>query len=196
MQNTLHQNDFQYVLGSASPRRFELLNDILPNLSQQPIHAEESFPKNLEAVEVAQYLAEKKADQFPWTSTNQVLITADTTVILEDAILNKPETEEEAFDMLHSLSNREHTVCSAYCLEHKGKRIAQSDFTRVLFNPLSSEEIMHYIHTYKPFDKAGSYGIQEWIGRIGIREIQGSYYTVMGLPTDKLYNDLKKIKWI
>ena len=196
MRNILHQSNFQYVLGSASPRRFELLKDILPNLVQKPIDVDESFPSDMNVRHVAEYLAQKKADGFKWESEGQVLITADTTVLLEGEILNKPQSEEEACHMLNRLSDKVHTVCSAYCIENRGERKIQSDYTKVGFNRLTEKEIEHYVRTYKPFDKAGSYGIQEWIGRIGIREIKGSYYTVMGIPTDKLYNDLKTLKWI
>lgn len=183
-----------YILGSASPRRRELLATILPSFDVKPIDADESYDALIPILDVAEYLAVKKSHAFPSTlSSADILITADTIVAVDKHVLNKPSNKREAADMLRQLSGRKHQVVSGVCIRTSQKAISFSQITDVWFSALSSQEIDHYITTYKPFDKAGGYGIQEWIGYIGIEKLEGDYYSVMGLPVNKLYHQLKSL---
>ncbi len=156
------------------------------------MHTDESFPADMEATRVAAYLAEKKANTFlPHLKDQQVLITADTIVIANQTILNKPQNEEEAIKMLHSINGKSHMVVTGVCIVDTNKKTTFSDLTEVTFSKLSEEEISFYVRTFKPYDKAGAYGIQEWIGMVGIDSINGSYYNVMGLPVNLVYKSLK-----
>lgn len=154
------------------------------------VDIEENYPESLHPMDVAQYLAEKKAKQFPFLKDNEVLITADTTVIIGNTILGKPFDKDEAYQMLTSLSGKMHYVITGVCLKSKHRVIAFDDKTEVYFRTLSSNEIEYYIENFDPFDKAGGYGIQDWIGMIGITKIDGSYFNVMGLPIHKLYAEI------
>lgn len=154
---------------------------------------DESFPSDLIPVEAVQYIAKKKTEAFMNLSADQVVLTADTIVVLDGQILGKPAHEAEAFQMLESLSGRWHEVMTACCLLHQGKCSTILEITRVCFRELAREEIEHYVKQYKPYDKAGSYGIQEWIGTVAISQIQGSYHNVVGLPTAKVYEALKEL---
>lgn len=153
---------------------------------------DETFPTELPPSEAVQYIAKKKAEAFMDHSQEDYILTADTIVVLDDQILGKPANENEAIRMLESLSGRWHEVLTACCLLHQGKTSTILEITRVRFRELSRKEIEHYIQVYRPYDKAGAYGIQEWIGTVGITEIQGSYHNVVGLPTVKLYEVLKE----
>lgn len=153
---------------------------------------DESFPESLDKNKVATYLAEKKAEAFlPYLYDEEVLITADTVVVSGDRLLNKPATEKEAREMLQVLQGKSHQVITGVCIRDLQHNILISDSTEVTFSALDDQEINHYIKTFQPFDKAGAYGIQEWIGLIGITAIQGSYYTVMGLPVHRVYQVIK-----
>lgn len=151
---------------------------------------DESYPDSLRGAEVAEYIAQSKVRSFVFQSENDWVITADTIVSLDEKILEKPKNESQAKEMLTSLSGRAHKVVSAFTMASQTKQITQSDETKVQMKTFSEAEIDHYIKNYQPFDKAGSYGIQEWIGVIGVEKIEGSYYTVMGLPIHKLYQAL------
>lgn len=188
MLNNLEQ--YQIVLASNSPRRKELLGSLGIEFTTQASQGEETYPNDLEAEKVAEFLAIQKADWFNDFYQNQLYITSDTVVILKNEVLGKPADREEAKRMLASLSGNTHEVITAFCLKSKSKTISKSVSTRVHFAKLSPEEINFYIDTYKPYDKAGSYGIQEWIGMMGIEKIEGSYFNVMGLPTHQIYQEL------
>lgn len=189
MLNNLGKYDV--VLGSNSPRRRELLNDMGVNFRVEAIKGiDESYPANLPVEEIPVYLARIKAQGHP-LQENELLITADTIVVLDDAVLGKPAGEADAHRMLRALSGRDHRVISGVCVTTRDRTEAFSDTSIVRFAVLTDEEIDYYIEHYRPLDKAGAYGIQEWIGNIGISGISGDFYNVMGLPTRKLYQVLK-----
>ena len=181
------------ILASNSPRRKELLSGlgipfevkVLPDIS-------ESYPADLPVAEIAQYIAcEKAAAYQQLMAPDDLVITADTVVICDHEVLGKPVDADDASRMLHLLSGRTHQVITGVCLMTRTLQRAFSVKTDVTFKTLSDEEIHYYIDTYQPFDKAGAYGIQEWIGYVGISGLEGSFYNVMGLPTRKLYQCLK-----
>ena len=182
------------LLASASPRRSQLLKDAgfdFTVIGGKDI--DESIPENLTGKDAAIYLANLKADAYSGEITAEtILITADTIVCLNDTILGKPKNEKEAFEILQSLSGKEHKVITGVAVRSSDKQISFSAETCVQFKHLNADEINYYIKHYKPFDKAGAYGIQEWIGYIGISEIKGSYYNVMGLPVQAVYEALKE----
>ncbi|MGZ3863046.1 MAG: Maf family nucleotide pyrophosphatase [Bacteroidia bacterium] len=182
------------ILGSSSPRRQQLLKDAGFDISIRPINADESFPGNLKAEQIALYLCEKKASAFPDKLNNgEVLITADTIVWIDDIVLNKPGSEFEAKQMLQLLSGKMHRVYTGVCLTTNNNKISFTDETKVFFRNLTEAEILFYIENYKPFDKAGSYGAQDWLGLVGVDKIEGSYFNVMGLPVHKVYEALTRI---
>lgn len=181
---------YKLILGSQSPRRQELLKLLDVPFTSLSLNADESYPQYLQAEEIAEYLAEKKS-QFYTLKEDELLITADTIVWINNQILNKPQTLDEAKKMLHMLSNSTHSVFTGVCMRTKKHQIVFSDETKVYVKSLSEEEINYYVHTYKPLDKAGSYGVQEWIGAIAIFKIEGSYFNVMGLPVHLIYQHLK-----
>ncbi|RIJ41648.1 Maf family nucleotide pyrophosphatase [Pontibacter oryzae] len=181
------------LLASNSPRRKELLSGLglTYELLLKEVH--EDFPEHLKREQVAEYLASHKADAYKEDVTNEALITADTIVCLGDRVMNKPATYEEAREMLKALSGQTHEVITGVCILTKEKKTVFHDSTKVYFKPLSDAEIHHYITHYKPYDKAGAYGIQEWIGMVGIDHIEGSYFNVVGLPVQKLYQKLVEL---
>ncbi|MBC8267076.1 MAG: septum formation protein Maf [Flavobacteriales bacterium] len=179
------------ILGSASPRRKELLKSLGVDFKIRVAKAEERFPKNLQKEKISEFLALQKAKELLLElKENEILITADTIVIKDEKILNKPKDESEAFEMLSFLSDDVHEVITSVCLLNTHKKEVFSSSTKVFFKNLSNTEINFYIENYKPFDKAGAYGIQEWIGQIGIEKIDGSYSNVVGLPIAKLYQKI------
>lgn len=180
------------ILGSNSPRRQELLHGLELDFEVRVHPIEEDIPTGLPAQYAAAYLSKLKADSFLDLQENELLITADTVVIDGDKVLGKPIDDEEAFEMLKRLSGATHKVITAVTLKDLKNSITLEDEAKVTFRHLDDEEIRHYLKYYKPFDKAGSYGIQEWIGFVGVSSIQGSYYTVMGLPLHLVYQQLKK----
>lgn len=186
-------NNFQLILASQSPRRKELLSNLGYNFSQRIKKVEESYPNNLKPEEVAEYLSKKKSEAYESDlAENEIVITADTVVILNKSILGKAKNKAEATKMLKQLSGKKHHVVSGVCLLKKGTRKAFSVTTTVYMKELSSEEIEYYVDNFQPFDKAGAYGIQEWIGYIGVEKIEGSFYNVMGLPLRELYTALNE----
>jgi septum formation protein len=180
----------KFILGSASPRRKSLLNSILAEFTTQVLATEEFVDSNIPVSEVAAYLAQLKSDAFVNLRDDEIVITADTTVVINEQILNKPKDSTEAKAMLGMLSGTCHEVITGVCVRSVTKQNIFSEVTKVEFKALSTAEINHYVDEYKPFDKAGAYGIQEWIGMIGITSITGDYYNVMGLPIQKLYQVL------
>jgi len=183
----------EIILASKSPRRQELLKlmDIPFRIVLKEV--DESYPENLKPEEIAVYIAEKKARAFDETIGDEVVLTADTIVCIDNLILGKPETPEHAVEMLQLLSGRMHRVITGVCLLYKHQYHSFYDVSEVYFGKLSDEEIRSYVTEYHPMDKAGSYGIQERIGLIGIKRINGSYTNVVGLPTEKLYRELQKL---
>jgi len=181
------------ILASKSPRRQELLRlmDIEFRIVLKDV--DESYPDNLTPEEIAVYIAEKKAKAFDETITDEIVLTADTIVCIDDLILGKPENAAHAIEMLQMLSGRMHHVITGVCLLYNHQYHSFYDVSEVYFSKLADEEITGYVNKYQPFDKAGSYGIQERIGLIGIERINGSYTNVVGLPTEKLYRELMKI---
>ncbi len=184
---------YQLILGSNSPRRQELLKSLGFTFAIKPINADESFSDKLKAEEIPLYLAEKKANAYPEAlKENEVLITSDTIVWCEGKVLNKPTDFNEGKEMLTSLSGKMHEVFTAVCLKSANKQSLFFDVSKVYFKKLMVEEIEYYLHNFNPYDKAGGYGVQDWIGYIGIEKIEGSFYNVMGLPVKKLYEELIK----
>ena len=183
---------YNIILGSASPRRKELLSDLGLTFSILTTNKEETFSRLLKQEEIAEFLAKQKSEFLSENlQQNDLLITADTIVSFKNELLNKPKNKEEAFRTLNKLSENTHKVITGVCLKSKNKEIVFSVTTLVTFNPLSEEEIHHYINKYNPYDKAGAYGIQDWIGKVGVNNINGSYTNIVGLPISQLYQHLK-----
>ena len=181
-------------LASKSPRRQELLRNIIEDFKIVTKDVEEEYPKDLKANEIALYLAKLKANSYLKESKeNELYITADTIVVYNNKVLGKPIDPKDAFRMLKELSGNTHTVYTGVSLLLNGEINSFLDSTEVSFYNLSDEEITFYINHYKPMDKAGSYGIQEWMGYVGIRKIKGDFFNVMGLPLHKLYREIEKI---
>lgn len=187
-------NDYKLILASNSPRRKELLSGLDVEYDTRVISdVDETFPETIPLEEVAVYLAEKKASAYiSELKHKELLITADTVVLIDNIILGKPANEEESAKMLRALSDRTHKVITGVSLTSSEKQVSFSDISLVTFGNLIDEEVDYYVSKYKPFDKAGAYGIQEWIGYIAVEKIKGSYYNVMGLPVFKLFKELKK----
>lgn len=179
------------ILASSSPRRQYLMREAGFSFTVENPETDESFPAELPVTQVARYLAAKKAESFRIKIHDEVVLTADTVVLLDDKILNKPKSRTEAVEMLHQLSGRTHLVMTGVCILSAEKEVSFDDTTEVTFGQLTSDEIHYYVDTFKPFDKAGSYGAQDFIGMIGIEKIKGSYFNVMGLPIHKVYQVLK-----
>lgn len=186
--------DYKIILASNSPRRKELLSGldldydivVLPDI-------DESYPQDIKKEEIALYIAEKKAKAYRSLLTgNSLVITADTVVILGEKILGKPIDESEAKEMLRQLSGKTHQVITGVCMMTHQKQRSFSVSSDVRFSHLDDAEIEYYVSKYKPLDKAGAYGIQEWIGYVGVEYIGGSYFNIMGLPVQRLYQELKK----
>jgi septum formation protein len=191
LQQVLQHYPYKIILGSASPRRQELLKSLGFDFVCKPINADETCPPELVAQEIPIYLAEMKSQAFPEIlKDDELLLTADTIVWCNGKVYNKPFDFEEGKKMLSSLSGRMHEVFTAVCLRSNAKTVTFFDACRVYFKELSNEEIEYYLQNYKPYDKAGGYGVQEWIGYIAIEKIEGSFYNVMGLPVKKLYEEL------
>lgn len=186
--------DKRLLLASGSPRRRELLSGLGLEFTVPATYGvEETYPDDLPFDEVAEYLAIKKSEAFPEKlNTNDILITADTVVLCESSILGKPASRDDAVKMLSLLSGRRHTVVTGVALRSEEKARSFSVMSDVWFRELTQEEIEFYVDSCKPYDKAGGYGIQEWIGYAAIRKIEGSFYNVMGLPVQMLYTELDK----
>jgi len=184
-------NSIELVLGSASPRRSALLTDMGLSFTQRVSRVEEQYPSTLNGGEIALFLARLKADALRSALTpNELLITSDTVVWCANRSLEKPSTRAEAASMLEQLSGCTHTVYTSLCLTSTARQEVRLAETQVTFKTLSAQEIDYYLNSEAVYDKAGAYGIQDWIGLVGISEIKGSYFTVMGLPTHLLYQAL------
>ncbi len=190
----LQLDPYNVILASNSPRRKELLSGLgiqyivhtLPNI-------DESYPEDLSGADIPKYIAEQKASAYSeHMAEDDLIITADTVVILGDKVLGKPKDANDAYRMLRALSGQIHQVITGVCITTKKKKVTFSAQTDVTFVELTDDEITWYVDTYKPMDKAGSYGVQEWVGYIAVSRMNGSFYNVMGLPVQLLYHELKK----
>ena len=192
LKNILQQRHI--ILASGSPRRAAILQDLDIDFEIRLKEVDESYPKELKGKNISEYLAKLKASPFiDELKKNEILITADTIVWLDGQALGKPTDATQAKEMLRSISGKTHEVISSVALTTTDKQTIISDITKVIFKELSDKEIDYYIEKYKPFDKAGAYGIQEWLGFIGIERIEGSYLNVVGFPVQKFYEALHQI---
>jgi len=193
MDHLTNLNGFKIILASQSQRRQHLLKELGLDFTIENKEIEEVYPPNLVREEIPLYLAKLKADAFQNSlNPNQLLITADTIVWVNNGVLGKPADFNDAFAMLKTLSGNMHVVYTGVYLKTLQKEKGFWSGTEVFFRNLTDNEIQYYLEKYKPYDKAGAYGIQEWIGYVGIERINGSYFNVMGLPIQKLYDELKK----
>ncbi|MDO1451035.1 Maf family nucleotide pyrophosphatase [Rhodocytophaga aerolata] len=184
--------NYPLVLASSSPRRQQLLMGAGLVFSVKTKNVPEDFPEDMPVKDVPVYLAKRKAMSFAAELTDEIILAADTVVIINGRILNKPQNEQEAVEMLSLLSGKKHEVVTGVCLFSQTKTHTFSDLTEVYFRNLSAAEITFYVENYRPFDKAGAYGAQEWMGMIAIEKIIGSYFNVMGLPVHLVYEYLKQ----
>ena len=178
------------ILASGSPRRQELLKGLDIDFSIELKEVDEQYPDTLKAQEITEYLAELKSSAFKNIPENTLIITADTIVWQHEKAVMKPANRPEAIAMLTALSGTSHKVYTSVCIRSHDKKVVFSDCTKVYFEELSTEAISYYVDSYKPYDKAGAYGAQDWIGYVGIKRLEGSYFNVMGLPVHKLYKAL------
>ena len=185
--------DTNIILASQSPRRKELLAGLGLQFSTISLDIDETFDRNeFKKEQITEYLSAKKAKAYTDIQSNDLIITSDTTVWVDDESLEKASNRDEAYEMIRKLSGKTHSVYTSVTIRSVEKEVTFSDETQVTFADLTEEEIYFYIDNYKPFDKAGAYGVQEWIGYIGVDNMNGSYFNVMGLPTHKLYKELVK----
>ncbi len=189
----LDLTDKHIILASKSPRRQQLFKDLGVNFSIKIKEIDESFPSELRAEEITNYIAKKKAEAFDSElKNNEILVTSDTIVWHNGMALEKPKNRAHAIEMMQSYSNTSHDVITSVCLTSNKKSEVFHDVTEVHFKALTQEEIEYYVDNFNPYDKAGAYGIQEWIGFIGVTKIVGSYFNVMGFPIHKFYEELSK----
>ena len=184
--------DKKIILGSKSPRRIELLKLMGLNFKVRQLNIDETYPKSLSPIKTALFLSRKKANSYK-IDNHDILICADTIVYIKNLILEKPKNRNEAYKMLEKLSNKRHFVVTGVTIKTTKKEISFYERSLVFFKKILKKEIQFYIEHYNPLDKAGGYGIQDWIGLIGIKKIAGSFYNVMGLPTLKVYEELNKL---
>ena len=186
-------SSYHVILASKSPRRQQFFKDLGIDFTVQLKEVEEVYPKELKGTEITDFLADLKSQVFTNLSEKDLLITSDTIVWLENKALGKPKNTEDAFKMLRELSGKKHEVITSISIKNKNFQKIINDTTAVYFKELSDEEINYYIKNYNPFDKAGAYGIQEWIGYIAVDKMEGSYFNVAGLPVHKLYKELMNL---
>lgn len=186
---------YKVILASGSPRRRELMAGLGVNYEVRILpDVDESYPDTLQGEEIPLYIAKEKADAYiPMMQPDELIITADTIVWLEGKVLGKPRDREDALQMLRTMSGRTHKVFTGVCITTTDWQRSFTAQTEVRFATLSEDEIIYYVDNFKPMDKAGAYGVQEWIGFIGVENISGSYYNIMGLPVQKLYRELLKV---
>lgn len=186
---------YEVILASGSPRRRELMAGLGVNYEVRILpDVDESYPDTLQGEEIPLYIAKEKADAYiPMMQPDELIITADTIVWLDGKVLGKPRDREDALQMLRTMSGRTHEVFTGICITTTDWQRSFTAQTEVRFATLSEDEIIYYVDNFKPMDKAGAYGVQEWIGFIGVENISGSYYNIMGLPVQKLYRELLKV---
>lgn len=183
---------YNLILASGSPRRQQFLKDLKLDFTIDVREIEEVYPEELKGNEITDFLAELKASAFKSLNENDILITSDTIVWMENNAIGKPKDRNDAIKIFKKLSGKKHQVITSICIKTSNKTNIINDTTDVYFKVLSDEEIEFYIDNFHPYDKAGGYGIQDWIGYIGVEKIEGSYFNVMGLPVHKLYTELSK----
>lgn len=183
---------YNIILASGSPRRQQFLKDLNLDFTIQLKEVKEIYPPQLIGLEITDYLAELKSSAFTNLNKNDILITSDTIVWMNNKAIGKPKDKQEAFDIFKELSGQKHQVFTSICLKTTEEIRIINDTTDVYFKDLSDDEINYYLDNFQPYDKAGGYGIQDWIGLIGVEKIDGSYFNVMGLPVHKLYTELLK----
>lgn len=185
---------YKIILGSNSPRRRELLSGLGIHFEVKPMpDLDESYPDSLKGEEISIFIANKKAEAYlPSLQRDELLITADTIVCINNNVLGKPAGRDDAIRMLQTLSAKTHKVITGVCLTTQNKSVSFSVVSTVCFASIREEDIVYYVDTYRPYDKAGAYGIQEWIGYVAVEGIQGSFYNVMGLPIQRVYQELLK----
>lgn len=183
---------YSLILGSKSPRRKDLLAQLGIEFEIRSIEIDETIPKEVSPYNAPKFLAEKKADACKLSSGGELIITADTVVISNGKVLGKPQNKNEAIPMLSELSGNSHNVVTGVCIQNSNEKFVFSETTRVTFFDLTQKDIAYYVDQFRPFDKAGSYGIQEWIGLIGVEKIEGCFFNVIGLPVPRLYQLLKE----
>jgi septum formation protein len=187
--------NYKIILASGSPRRQQFFKDLDLDFEIRLKEVDEVYPDHLQGKEITDYLAKLKSEAFTDDmQPNEIIVTSDTIVWLENKALGKPKDKDEAVQMLQSMAGKTHEVITSVCFKLMDKTDILNTVTKVTFNPISSEEIKYYIEHYQPFDKAGAYGIQEWIGLMAIHKIEGSYTNVVGLPTDLVFNYLSNLK--
>lgn len=186
--------NYKIILASKSPRRQEFLKNLGLSHKIDSKEIDESYPCDLKAGEITDYISRKKAEAYGSLTSDTLLITSDTIVWDGETALGKPKNEEEALAILSSLSGKMHETISSVCITGKDFQKTETCVTKVWFKEFSEEELLYYVKTFKPFDKAGAYGIQEWIGMIGVEKMEGSFYNVMGLPTHLLYKLLVEVE--
>ena len=186
---------YKVILASGSPRRRELMAGLGVNYEVRILpDVDESYPDTLQGEEIPLYIAKEKADAYiPMMQPDELIITADTIVWLDGKVLGKPRDREDALQMLRTMSGRTHEVFTGVCITTTDWQRSFTAQTEVRFATLSEEEIAYYVDNFQPMDKAGAYGVQEWIGFIGVENISGSYYNIMGLPVQRIYNELKRL---
>lgn len=182
---------YQIILASQSPRRQQLLGEIIPDFRIEVRSVDEVYPDHLKNEKIAMYLSELKSNAFDNLKDDEMVITSDTIVCLGEEVLGKPIDRDHAIKMLRSMSGKMHTVYTGVTIKTKDKSTTFFDATNVTFYALTEEEIEHYVDNCKPMDKAGAYGIQEWMGYVGIKKMEGEFYNVMGLPLHRLYRELQ-----
>ncbi|MCK5815693.1 MAG: septum formation protein Maf [Flavobacteriaceae bacterium] len=187
-----HLKNYNIILASKSPRRQKFLADLGLDFTITTKEVEEVYPKNLQGSEITDYLAKLKSAPFKKLKNNDIVVTSDTIVWLDNKAIGKPKNREEAIKTLQKLSGKTHQVYTSVFIKSIEKEILFNDCTSVFFNELTLGEIIFYVEKFKPFDKAGGYGIQDWIGLIGIQKIEGSFYNVMGFPVYKFYREMTK----
>ena len=181
------------ILASKSPRRQELLKQLGVEFEIQVLNIDEAYPPEISPFDVPEYLARLKGDPYNGkVAKNTVVITSDTVVIYQNRILGKPNDKTDALSMIQELSGKEHYVVTGVCLQFYNRKISFSNSSKVTFDKITEDEARFYVNKFEPLDKAGAYGIQEWIGQAKIQKIDGCYYNIMGLPLNKLYNALSK----
>lgn len=192
LENIQH---YKIVLASNSPRRKELLSGLNLEYTVRVLpDIDESYPETLKGEEIPMYISREKAEAYRNSmAEDELIITADTVVCINEKVLGKPQTQEEAKEMLRELSGKTHRVITGVCLMTRGLQRTFSATTQVTFDVLTEDEIEFYVEKFRPLDKAGAYGVQEWIGFVGVSRLEGSYFNVMGLPVQRLYQELKKL---
>ena len=184
--------DYNLILASGSPRRQQFLRDLNLDFTIELKEIKEIYPQHLKGSEITDYLAKLKSSPFTNLKNNDILITSDTIVWMNDTAIGKPKNKEEAISIFKQLSGNKHQVITSICIKTSNQIKVFNDCTNVYFKELTNEEIIFYIDNFQPYDKAGGYGIQDWIGYVGVEKIEGSFFNVMGFPTHKFYEEILK----